>query len=113
MNLNLPTGSDVSGMIYNGNEVIVQTPGLYNIEWFVSLAPNQPAPTLFSLLINDQPYSGASTYANTGTLSSSRVGYLNAGDRISISNRSDTERFLQSAIAGNTAGHLSIFLISE
>ncbi|MFB5762026.1 collagen-like protein [Paenibacillus medicaginis] len=108
VDLNLPTGSDVSGMYYNGDEIIIQDPGLYMIEWVVSLAPDQPVPSLFSLLINDQPYSGSSTFASSGTIASSRVGYLNPGDRISISNRSDSERYLQSSFAGNTAGHISI-----
>lgn len=112
--LTLPDPLSLYGLNFDGtNTIIVVTPGLYFIHWVVSLACLQPVPTLFSLVINGVPFSGTGLHAPSGVLTSSRVGLLFAGDKIQIINGSDTSRGLQSAFAGNTAGHLSILRIAD
>ncbi|MFF2015320.1 hypothetical protein [Paenibacillus sp. NPDC058177] len=114
VNLVLPAPSDLYGLNFNGtNTITVVTSGLYYIDWVITLSSCQPIPTLFSLLINGAPFSGTGGHAASGILASSRIGLLFAGDTIQISNRSDTQRGIQSAFAANTAGHLSIVRIAD
>lgn len=106
--------NDISGVSFNGIDMVTITrAGLYYIDWVVTLSPCQMVPSLFSLLINNSPYSGIALYENSGVMTSSRIGLLLVGDTISLSNRSDSQRGLQSAYAANTAGHLSIVRIAD